>query len=67
MKQKVYLKTWSATHDFVFNQTMFRIKDPERTLKFYSDVLHDISKTPRLSGNEVHAIFYSVYVAGGTR
>ena len=28
-----------ATHDFVFNQTMFRIKDPERTLKFYSEVL----------------------------
>lgn len=28
-----------ATHDFVFNQTMFRIKDPERTLKFYSDVM----------------------------
>jgi len=28
-----------ATHKFVFNQTMFRIKDPERTLKFYSEVL----------------------------
>lgn len=28
-----------ATHDFVFNQTMLRIKDPERTLKFYSEVL----------------------------
>ena len=28
-----------ATHEFVFNQTMFRIKDPERTLKFYTEVL----------------------------
>ena len=28
-----------ATHEFVFNQTMFRIKDPQRTLKFYSDVM----------------------------
>lgn len=28
-----------ATHDYVFNQTMMRIKDPERTLKFYSEVL----------------------------
>ncbi len=28
-----------ATHDYVFNQTMFRIKDPKRTLAFYSDVL----------------------------
>jgi lactoylglutathione lyase len=27
------------THDFVFNQTMFRIKDPERTLEFYTKVL----------------------------
>lgn len=28
-----------ATDEFVFNQTMFRIKDPARTLKFYSEVL----------------------------
>lgn len=28
-----------ATHEFVFNQTMFRIKDPKRTLAFYSDVM----------------------------
>lgn len=28
-----------ATHSFVFNQTMFRIKDPVRTLKFYTEVL----------------------------
>lgn len=27
------------THDFVFNQTMLRIKDPKRTLKFYSEVM----------------------------
>jgi|TARA_B110000908_G_C10148802_1_gene400353 lactoylglutathione lyase len=29
----------SATHGFVFNQTMFRIKDPVLSLKFYSKVL----------------------------
>jgi lactoylglutathione lyase len=28
-----------ATRDFVFNQTMLRIKDPERALAFYTDVL----------------------------
>ena len=28
-----------ATHDFVFNQTMFRIKDPKRTLAFYTEVM----------------------------
>ncbi|MFT7460177.1 MAG: lactoylglutathione lyase [Planctomycetota bacterium] len=28
-----------ATEGFVFNQTMFRIKDPDRSLAFYSDVL----------------------------
>lgn len=29
----------SATNDYVFNQTMLRIKDPERTLDFYTRVL----------------------------
>lgn len=28
-----------ATHQFVFNQTMYRIKDPKRTLAFYSEVM----------------------------
>ncbi|MEP1382373.1 MAG: lactoylglutathione lyase [Paraglaciecola sp.] len=28
-----------ATHEFVFNQTMFRIKNPEPTLAFYTQVL----------------------------
>lgn len=28
-----------ATHDYVFNQTMYRIKDPKRTLAFYSEVM----------------------------
>lgn len=29
----------SATNEYVFNQTMLRIKDPERTLDFYTRVL----------------------------
>lgn len=29
----------SATNDYVFNQTMLRIKDPQRTLDFYTRVL----------------------------
>ena len=28
-----------ATRDFIFNQTMLRIKDPERSVAFYRDVL----------------------------
>jgi len=28
-----------ATRDFIFNQTMLRIKDPERSIAFYRDVL----------------------------
>lgn len=28
-----------ATHEFVFNQTMLRIKDPARSLNFYTEVL----------------------------
>lgn len=27
------------THQYVFNQTMMRIKDPKRSLQFYSDVM----------------------------
>lgn len=27
------------THHYVFNQTMMRIKDPQRSLKFYSEVM----------------------------
>lgn len=29
----------SQTHEYVFNQTMMRIKDPQRSLKFYSEVM----------------------------
>lgn len=29
----------SATGDFIFNQTMLRIRDPERSVAFYRDVL----------------------------
>ncbi|XP_057315623.1 lactoylglutathione lyase-like [Hydractinia symbiolongicarpus] len=28
-----------ATKDFIFQQTMLRVKDPKKSLKFYSDVL----------------------------
>ena len=28
-----------ATHDYIFNQTMLRVKDPERSVAFYRDVL----------------------------
>lgn len=28
-----------ATKDFIFQQTMLRIKDPKKSLKFYSEVL----------------------------
>lgn len=28
-----------ATRDFIFNQTMLRIKDPERSVAFYRDIL----------------------------
>jgi lactoylglutathione lyase len=28
-----------ATRDYVFNQTMLRIKDPERSLDFYTRVM----------------------------
>ena len=28
-----------STNDFIFQQTMYRIKDPEASLKFYSEVL----------------------------
>ncbi|MCC5795969.1 MAG: lactoylglutathione lyase [Methylophaga sp.] len=29
----------AATHEYVFNQTMLRIKAPERSLRFYSEVM----------------------------
>jgi lactoylglutathione lyase len=31
--------TLAATGEFIFNQTMLRIKDPERSVAFYRDVL----------------------------
>ncbi|MCF4164112.1 lactoylglutathione lyase [Zavarzinia compransoris] len=31
--------TAAATGDFIFNQTMLRIRDPERSVAFYRDVL----------------------------
>jgi len=33
------MKTTPPPNDFVFSQTMLRIKDPERTIPFYRDVL----------------------------
>lgn len=29
----------SGTENFVFNQTMLRVRDPERSLRFYTDVI----------------------------
>jgi len=29
----------AATRDYIFQQTMLRVKDPKKSLKFYSDVL----------------------------
>jgi lactoylglutathione lyase len=46
-----------ATHEFVFNQTMFRIKDPERTLKFYTEVL-GMTLTKRLDFAEMKFTLY---------
>jgi lactoylglutathione lyase len=46
-----------ATHEFVFNQTMFRIKDPERTLTFYTDVL-GMTLTTRLDFDEMKFTLY---------
>ena len=31
--------TDTATRDFIFNQTMLRVRDPERSVAFYRDVL----------------------------
>jgi lactoylglutathione lyase len=46
-----------ATHEFVFNQTMLRIKDPERMLTFYTDLL-DMTLTTRLDFHEMKFTLY---------
>jgi lactoylglutathione lyase len=46
-----------ATHEFVFNQTMLRIKDPERTLKFYTSVL-GMTLIKRLDFDEMKFTLY---------
>ena len=33
------VKPDEATKDYIFQQTMLRVKDPKRSLKFYSEVL----------------------------
>ncbi len=47
----------AATHEFVFNQTMLRIKDPKRTLKFYSEVL-GMTLVKRLDFDEMQFTLY---------
>jgi lactoylglutathione lyase len=46
-----------ATHEFVFNQAMLRIKDPERMLTFYTDVL-GMMLTTRLDFDEMKFTLY---------
>ena len=46
-----------ATHEFVFNQTMFRIKDPKRTLKFYTEAL-GMTLIKRLDFDEMKFTLY---------
>jgi len=46
-----------ATHQFVFNQTMFRIKDPARTLAFYTEVL-GMTLIKRLDFDEMKFTLY---------
>ena len=47
----------AATHEFVFNQTMFRIKDPARTLKFYTEAL-GMTLVKRLDFKEMKFTLY---------
>ena len=46
-----------ATHEFVFNQTMLRIKEPERALKFYTAVL-GMTLIKRLDFDEMKFTLY---------
>ena len=46
-----------ATHEFVFNQTMLRIKDPKRTLKFYTEAL-GMTLVKRLDFTEMKFTLY---------
>lgn len=46
-----------ATHEFVFNQTMFRIKQPTRTLKFYTEAL-GMTLVKRLDFKEMKFTLY---------
>jgi lactoylglutathione lyase len=46
-----------ATHEFVFNQTMFRIKNAERTLKFYTEAL-GMTLIKRLDFDEMQFTLY---------
>jgi lactoylglutathione lyase len=38
-RQEISMTDNRSTHGFVMNQTMLRIKDPERSITFYRDVL----------------------------
>jgi len=55
----------AATRDFVFNQTMLRISDPERSVAFYTDVL-GMSLLKRFDFPEMSfSLFFMAYVRPG--
>ena len=52
-----------ATADYIFNQTMLRIRDPEKSVPFYRDVLG----MTQLYRSDVPAAQFSVYFMGYLR
>ena len=55
----------AATRDFIFNQTMLRIKDPERSVPFYRDVL-GMTLLDRFDFPEMRfSLYFMAYVRTG--